>query len=297
MTTPPPAQTKLLFPPLKKGDQGGFALAPHGPNSKSSPTLLFQRRGILRIAASYLVAFAALAAGACSHLSQKENASPWSDAKQLVLVTTPAWNATVGELRTYERDGSSWREVGQATRITVGRSGSAWGLGLHPQQTDGPIKREGDGRAPAGVFAIGTAFGYAPSADTALPYAAMQSTSYCMDVPASPLYNRIVDAKDVGEAAVAGSTEPMRLDLRKPGDQRYKLGFVIEHNPGATPNAGSCIFAHLWKGPGETTAGCTAMAEPAMQRLYAWLKPEAHPVFVLLPEAEHRRLKAAWHLP
>ncbi len=215
----------------------------------------------------------------------------------MILVTTPGWNANVGELRTYERDGQTWREVGQATRITVGRSGTAWGLGLHPEQTDAPTKREGDGRAPAGVFRIGTAFGYAPSADTALPYAAMHATSYCMDVPASPLYNKIVDAQTVGEAAVAGSTEPMRLDLRKPGDQRYKLGFVIEHNPQATPNAGSCIFAHLWKAPGETTAGCTAMAEPAIRRLYAWLRPESHQVFVLLPQSEHARLKSAWHLP
>jgi len=307
---------------LKKGDQGGFASALRGPKSKSSPTCparrhslrafisartfgsqtrcftLFQKREILRIVASCLILFAALVAAGCSrHSNRKEAPAAWSNAQQLVLVTTPGWNATVGELRTYERDGSGWREIGQATRITVGRSGSAWGLGLHPEQTEGPIKREGDGRAPAGVFAIGTAFGYSPTADTALPYAAMSASSYCMDVPASPLYNKIVDAREVGEAAVAGSTEPMRLDLRKPGDQRYKLGFVIEHNPQAKPNAGSCIFAHLWKAPGETTAGCTAMAEPAMQRLYAWLKPESHPVFVLLPQTEHERLKTAWRLP
>ena len=323
MTTTTQAPTHSPFPPLKKGEQGGrgqllasqrlaadrapsrergpgiarrfaFALRNKG-NSKSSPTLLFQRRGTLRIVALCAITFASLA-GCAQHVA-KDSPNAWSDAQQLILVITPAWNATTGELRTYERDGSAWREIGQATRITVGRSGAAWGLGLHPQQSDGPIKREGDGRAPAGVFAIGTAFGYAPSADTSLPYAAMQATSYCMDVPASPLYNKIVDAKDVGDTVVAGSTEPMRLDLRKPGDQRYKLGFVIEHNPGAKPNAGSCIFAHLWKAPGETTAGCTAMAEPAMQRLYAWLKPEAHPVFVLLPETEHQRLKTAWHLP
>src|SRR3546814_14689958 len=89
----------------------------------------------------------------------------------------------------------------------------------------------------------------------------MQAGSWCMDVVDSPLYNRIVDARDVGDAAVEGSSEPMRRDLHNDGDQRYRSGFVIEHNPEARKGAGSCIFAHLWKAPGAPTAGCTAMAD------------------------------------
>ena len=130
-----------------------------------------------------------------------------------------------------------------------------------------------------------------------LPYAQMQATSWCMDVPASPLYNRIVDAAQVGAAAVEGSSEPMRLDLHRDGDRRYRNGFVILHNAQAVKGAGSCIFAHLWGKPGQSTAGCTAMAPESMQRLYAWLDPDARPVFVLLPEAEYRRLQATWNLP
>lgn len=259
------------------------------------PTRYFSVSRALSIAATLV---AALLVGACASRNVR-NDSAWADAQQIVVVTTAGWNATDGTLRTYARDGEGdgWQEIGTATPVTIGRSGSAWGLGLHPAQQNGPSKHEGDGRAPAGVFRIGTAFGYAESAGTALPYAGMRESSYCMDVVASPLYNRIVDAGEVGKAAVAGSTEPMRLDLHNKGDQRYKIGFVIEHNPDGKPGAGSCIFAHLWKAPGETTAGCTAMAEPAMQRLYGWLKPEAHPVFVLLPEAEYARLKNTWNLP
>lgn len=222
----------------------------------------------------------------------------WADARQLVLVTTAGWNATTGTLRRFERSGgAAWREVGDPSPITVGRNGSAWGIGLHAPQADGPIKQEGDGRAPAGVFRIGTAFGYADRAATAWPYQGMGASDWCIDVNASPFYNRIVDARQVGEAAVAGSTEPMRRDLHADGDQRYKLGFVIEHNPRNRSGAGSCIFAHLWKAPGETTAGCTAMAEPVMQALLAWLKPEDRPVFALLPDNELERLVGAWDLP
>jgi L,D-peptidoglycan transpeptidase YkuD (ErfK/YbiS/YcfS/YnhG family) len=224
-------------------------------------------------------------------------ASAWADARQLVLVTTPDWDATQGSLRRVDRDGEAWREVGAAVPITVGRTGLAWGAGLHPAQADGPSKREGDGKAPAGAFRIGPAFGYAPTAATTLPYLPMTATHWCMDVAGSPLYNRIVDSREVGEAAVAGSTEPMRRDVHAKGDQRYRLGFVIEHNADGRDGAGSCIFAHLWKAPGEATAGCTAMAEPAMLALTGWLQPSAHPVIVQLTDAEHRRLRADWRLP
>lgn len=238
---------------------------------------------------------AALALAACAGTPEPDR---WASARQMVLVTTPNWDADHGELRRYRRgvDGD-WEPVGNAEPVTVGRAGTGWGLGLHPPQSTGTSKREGDGRAPAGVFAIGTAFGYADQAATALPYAAMDAGDYCIDVPASPLYNRIVDTAQVGKAAVEGSTEPMRRDIHADGDQRYRLGFVVEHNGQAVPQAGSCIFAHLWKSPGTPTAGCTAMAPATMDALLGWLRPELDPVFVLLPEGEYRRLSAAWALP
>lgn len=223
--------------------------------------------------------------------------APWSDARQMVLVTVPDWDSDRGLLRTYVRDGAGWKEAGLAYAVTIGRAGAAWGIGLHPAQHDGPIKREGDGRSPSGIFSIGEAFGYAATTRTALPYVAMQATDYCIDVDASPLYNRIVDTREVGEAAAAGSTEPMRRDLHANGDKRYRLGFVIQHNLAATPAAGSCIFAHLWKSPDTATSGCTAMDDVSMQALLAWLRPADRPLFVLLPEAEYRRLQNDWDLP
>ncbi len=227
---------------------------------------------------------------------------PWSNAEQLILVTTSDWNAPGGELRRYERvrgetSGAQWREIGSVAPVMIGRAGSAWGIGLHPAQPSGPQKREGDGRAPAGVFALGMGFGYAERAATAWPYQGMDAGDYCIDVPDSPLYNRIVDAGEVGQQAIAGSTEPMRRDLHANGDARYRLGFVIEHNPRAQPGAGSCIFAHLWKTPDEPTSGCTAMADGVMDQVLGWLDPQRRPVFVLLPEAEYRRLQNEWALP
>lgn len=224
-------------------------------------------------------------------------ASPWRDARQMILVTTADWNVDHGSLRTYTRDGDGWREVRTATPVTIGKNGAGWGLGLNAPQSNGPAKREGDNRSPAGVFRIGASFGYAKIADTAMPYLALNATEYCVDVSGAAHYNQIVDAKVVGAEAVKGSTEPMRRDLHVNGDQRYRLGFVIENNPQAVPNGGSCIFAHLWKSPTDATAGCTAMTPSVMQSLLAWLKPQDHPVFVLLPQAEYERLRVQWQLP
>lgn len=222
----------------------------------------------------------------------------WADARQLVLVTTPDWGSAGGELRRFERNGSAWREVGAAVPIAVGRTGLAWGLGLNAPRTDGPVKREGDGKAPAGVYAIGPAFGYAATARTGLDYQAMSANDWCIDVPESRYYNRIVDRSVVTSSGVEKSTEPMRLDIHgKNGDQRYREGFVIQHNAAAKPSAGSCIFAHLWGSPGQATAGCTAMAPESMQPLLAWLDRSRKPVFVQLPQAHYARLRGAWDLP
>lgn len=255
------------------------------------------RRAALLVSAG-LIASVLFAAG-CAHRPENDGtpAAAWSESRQLVLVTVPDWNADHGTLRRYERKATRWHPDGDARPVVIGRSGAAWGAGLHPSPRQGPVKREGDGRAPAGVFRIGRAFGYAAQAATALPYDAMQVSHYCIDVNESPLYNRIVDTRVVGGHAAAGSTEPMRRDIHAGGDHRYRLGFVIEHNTGAVPAAGSCIFAHLWKSPTDATAGCTAMDEATMNDLLAWLRPDRHPLFVLMPAPEYARAQAEWQLP
>ena len=248
---------------------------------------------LARQALSPLLCLLTLAAPAAAHSLPP----PVQAARQLIVVTTPDWDAPSGHLQAFERTATGWKPHASGFTVALGRSGSAWGIGLHPAQSTGPQKHEGDGRSPAGIFAVGPAFGYAGHIASALPYLPMQASSYCMDVPASPLYNRIVDAEQVGAEAVKGSTEAMRLDLHNDGDRRYREGFVIAHNPNNVPGQGSCIFAHLWRTPGEATAGCTAMEPQQMSDLLAWLAPDDHPLFVLLPDAEYARLRASWGLP
>jgi len=260
---------------------------------------VFRRSAVARRWRCWLGLLVAVLAAApfIDAVASSDVAMPWHDAQQMVLVITPQWSSTQGVMRAYARVDGSWREVGPANAVVIGHAGAGWGLGLHPAQSDGPDKKEGDGRSPAGVFRIGTAFGYAASANTALRYRALRDSDWCIDVSGSPHYNRIVDAEQVGAAAVAGATEPMRRDLHFHGDQGYRIGFVIEHNWQQAPMGGSCIFGHLWHSPSSTTTGCTAMAPQTMTTLLAWLDPRRHPVFVLLPQGQYTRLHKAWNLP
>ena len=100
--------------------------------------------------------------------------TPWqSESTQLIVVITSDWDAPAGSLQRFERIDGQWQSVASAFPVTVGKNGSAWGLGLHELQAVGPRKVEGDGKAPAGMFDVGKAFGYAPALDTKLGYVPM----------------------------------------------------------------------------------------------------------------------------
>lgn len=229
--------------------------------------------------------------------------------KQLIVVTTPDWNAVSGTLQRYERasNNAPWRPVGASIPIVVGRNGLAWGRGLHgePQtlaRGNDPLKREGDGKAPAGAFKLTAAFGYAPPAQARrikLPYLHAREAVQCVDDAQSAYYNQVVDRAQI-KTPDWQSHEEMR---RK--DELYRWGVVVEHNAGsvsnqrskAQPRGGSCIFLHIWSGAGRGTAGCTAMEAQLMEEVLYWLDPQKQPVLVQLPEREFARLQEAWKLP
>ena len=217
-------------------------------------------------------------------------------ARQLIVVTTRDWGEVPGTLRRFERKGArgAWVQVGADAPAAVGRNGLGWGVGVaEAGGAGGPVKKEGDGKAPAGVFAFGPAFGFAPEPAAWLrsPYIPLTTSVECVDDTASRRYNLIVDRLAVGDADW-NSSERMR------SVEGYRWGLVVRHND-APPVAGrgSCIFLHIWAGPGKGTAGCTAMEEERLTELLRWLDPKRLPLLVQLPEAEYARLRAAWRLP
>ena len=213
---------------------------------------------------------------------------------QLLTVRSGAWSTFKAELQRYERTpGARWTKVGGAIPVVLGRAGYGYGDGLHgrgaPRGRCGPDKREGDGRSPAGLFELGTAYGYAaPDPAIRIPYQTATDAHRCVDDPASRHYNRIVSAskptrlpqrrthaprrrrlraRDRGAAQPSGRSEPRQLHLPAPLGRRRHARHRL-HRDGRKRDAD---------------------ARP-------WLLPNAA-VLVALPDDEYRALQREWGLP
>ncbi len=218
-------------------------------------------------------------------------------ARQAVVVTTDDWEGIGATLRRYERQGTDrpWGVVGRPAPGVVGRNGLAWGRGLHPGEVhEGPVKKEGDGRAPAGIFRLSAAFGYAPAREVAwmrMPYRQATPKLLCVDDEGSLHYNRLVDRET--SPCDWRSAEDMRRS-----DGQYRLGVVVDHNTAPVlPGEGSCIFLHIWAGPDVGTSGCTAMAPEEMEDLLGWLDPQMRPVLIQMPQGVYEGYRKRWVLP
>jgi L,D-peptidoglycan transpeptidase YkuD (ErfK/YbiS/YcfS/YnhG family) len=227
---------------------------------------------------------------------------------QAIVVTTPNWNAVEGRLQRYERATTheKWRPVGAPIAIVVGKNGLGWGIGViatddsNVRATSDPVKKEGDGKSPAGVFALGAAFGYAsqPLPGLTVPYLNLTPSIECIDDAGSKYYNHVVDRSAV--APDWNSSEHMST-----AGESYRWGIIVDHNHTVPqrnasppePGSGSCIFLHIWQSHDQGTAGCTAMPQLDLKMLLTWLDPARNPLLVQLPEPTYERLGNRWMLP
>jgi zinc D-Ala-D-Ala dipeptidase len=221
-----------------------------------------------------------------------------STCRQLILVTTGSWedvSATVHLYKRGVRGKASWRRVGKPFPAVVGQRGLGWGIGLHGTGEAGaPRKREGDRKAPAGVFRLPTVFGVASPAQVSflrLPYQQVTATTVAVDDPGSKYYNRIVDRSAISQPDWSSAESMLQV-----GDS-YRFGVMIEHNQLPFPGYGSCIFLHIWSRDHSGTAGCTAVDLADLRRLLRWIDSKKNPLIVQLPMPEYLRLKQDWGLP
>ncbi len=224
-------------------------------------------------------------------------ASEAAASHQLIVVITPTWNDLKARMYRFERSERGWQKLTGHFEAVVGSNGLAWGIGLHKENKEGLAKKEGDRRAPAGMFRLVKSMGYAasPPAGVTFPYMQITDDSHCVDDKESRYYNQIVKASDLPASALElwKSSE-----LMKRNDILYKWLIVVDHNTkNPKPGAGSCIFIHVWRSAEKGTAGCTAMEEKDVVELMTWLKSEADPVLVQLPKASYERYWKEWDLP
>lgn len=211
--------------------------------------------------------------------------------EQMILVVAETMDAPTALLQRYDKEHDIWKQTGKAFRVNIGRNGLGWGIGLQniPHEHTDPVKHEGDGKAPAGVFALGQEFGYAEMPQGTMSYLHASKDLICVDDADSSAYNRIVPIRpDI----TVRSFEWMR---RK--DELYRYGIVVAHNPDAIPGRGSCVFIHIQPGPESPTAGCTSMPETRVKSLLRWLKPERSPILVQIPRKSLPEVKSIFAIP
>ncbi|MEM7601781.1 MAG: hypothetical protein AAF357_10255, partial [Verrucomicrobiota bacterium] len=103
-----------------------------------------------------------------------------ADSKQCLVGIASGWNSSYVTLTLYERGMGGWKPSGSSWKGRLGKNGLVWGKGLHPVPSGVTTKKEGDRRAPAGVFDLGGAWGYASSIKKSPNLSYVQVTQGCL---------------------------------------------------------------------------------------------------------------------
>jgi len=222
---------------------------------------------------------------------------PFSQSRQVVVVTTTGLSAIQGSARLFERKNlrSEWKAKSSFFPVVVGRTGLA--IDLHLITEAGgklpPFKQEGDGMSPAGWFPLTFTFGTGDKLKkTKLPYIKLEEWTECVDDTRSHFYNRIVNRMQVGDFDWKSSEKMISVV------PEYDLGVFVAYNsyPPVKGN-GSCIFLHIWKDANTGTAGCTAMELSNLEKIVKWLDPKKNPYLVQLTEDQYLAYQKSWNLP
>src|SRR5512136_1671229 len=81
--------------------------------------------------------------------------------RQIIVVVSASWSDADARLYRFENRSGKWRKVGETVRAVVGENGMGWGVGSPGASPGFPMKKEGDRKAPAGMYPLLTAMGYA----------------------------------------------------------------------------------------------------------------------------------------
>ena len=230
------------------------------------------------------VAIAVVAASTLTRTSWAGDDCPAeiAGADRFTLVLADSMSARKASVSYYQRDGGkAWRATGKPKPAMLGKSGLGWSWahGALSGKNE-PVKKEGDGRTPAGFFMLGGAFG--SDAGDVPNYTHLKAGEhYCVDEPASPHYNTVVPKARAGKS-VSGE-DMARIGL-------YRQGLFVGYPTNAKRRGGSCIFIHVWRAANKPTVGCVALAETHVRELQAWSAKSAT-LIGILPKSAWERLR------
>ena len=239
---------------------------------------------------------------ACICLLQTAVAAVPTNCTQAIIGIADGWNSSQVTLSVVEKNSKGeWVRVLGPYQGRLGRNGLIWGLGLHSNARGASIKKEGDGRSPAGVFDVGGLWVTHKTPvkhHSSIPYVKVGPNDlWITNTNDARYYNRHVRLDHPAK------TEWELKEQMRQTDYPHSIKMLICHNTperkgGVQVGRGSSIFFHIWRNEGKSpTAGCTSMEEKNLRTIIARLNPQRHPVYILLPRAEYAALRKSWRLP
>src|SRR5690242_15222245 len=198
------------------------------------------------------------------------------NSNQVVFVKANSDSTINGTMFLYERKNhrKQWK-LKDSFDIVVGKNG----LGKDATSSINlnnitPVKHEGDGKSPAGIFPLGPVFSYHKLKHIRMPFVQVDTNFYCVDDVNSNYYNTLI-RQDTAQHNF-NSFEYMR---RK--DSLYEYGVWVKYNSNPVhAGNGSCIFIHIWQNEHSGTAGCTATTKENILELIYWLNKKKNPVLL-----------------
>ena len=201
-------------------------------------------------------------------------------ASQVILVVAQNTKTSKAVLQCYENN----KKVGKTIDVNIGKNGLGHGLGISTFKSNANDvdKKEGDKKAPIGVFKLSYLFGYEKDKNYKMKYLQVDKNHTCIDDSQSKNYNSVLNFIDKD----AKSFEYMKRD-----DDQYRLGVVVAHNDIKKPYAGSCIFIHVQKDVDAPTAGCTSMNYEDLKELISWLDDKKNPILIQVSKEHLSQVK------
>jgi len=207
-----------------------------------------------------------------------------TESTRLLVVSTNGMKSPRANIQLFQRESKidNWRSAGPSWPGMVGRNGLGWAWDqAHYSKPGEPIKKEGDGKAPAGVFLVGAPFGFkTKSLDNYITL--KKETTACVDDVRSKHYNKIVDSKAISSNM---SHEKMwKINL-------YRHGLLVNHKTNRKKRGGSCIFVHVWRHKNKSTAGCVAFDAKNVVKIQSEMNAQISSI-AILPSSSLKALGA-----
>jgi L,D-peptidoglycan transpeptidase YkuD (ErfK/YbiS/YcfS/YnhG family) len=166
-----------------------------------------------------------------------------------------------------EKSKGKWKLAIAPVKASTGRNGFA-------QENE---KKEGDGKTPNGLYALGQLYSYEKDVDTKIHFQQVDSLDKWIDDSSSNDYNKYV----------RGETSAKSFEHLKLNSIDYKYCMVIEYNTNpVVKGKGSAIFFHVANEKYAPTAGCVAIAENDMLQFLKWFKPRKKKAMLIKGEID-----------